>query len=168
MHGSGFKLDYGNADERKLARSRDELAQILGCSTITVARMLKERGNPGRTANGSYVVADWREYYDERKDSSDDALALSGEDRSRLGAARIRREEARAEREELLLEKERGRLVAACDVETAWLAAYEKIKQIFHTEIVEKEADPETFDALEDRFRIAITKIAQSFNDALN
>lgn len=168
MHGDDFSLDYGNTDERKFARSRDELAQILGCATITVARMLKERGNPGRTANGSYVVAEWREYYDERKDASDEMLVLDSEDRSRLGAARIRREEARAAREELLLEKERGTLVSVQSVEAEWLSAYEKIKEIFHAEIVEKETDPETFDALEDRFRLAILKIAKAFDDAVN
>lgn len=163
MHSADFSLEYGNADSRKLARSRDELAQMLGCSTITVARMLKEPGNPGRNANGTYVVATWRDYYDERKENLGDELSLDASARSRLGEIRIRREEARAAREELLLEKERGNVVPVQDVETSWLAAYEKIKQIFHAEIVEKESDPETFDALEDRFRLAVLKIAQAF-----
>ena len=130
--------------------------------------MLKEPGNPGRTANGSYEVEKWREYFEERRELVGDNLSLSAEDSSRLAVARIRREEARAAREELLLEKERKNVVSAQEVENAWSEAYEKIKQVFFAEIVEKETDEETFYALRERYETALKRIADFFANAAN
>lgn len=130
-----FQLTYADEDTRTFAKSRDELAQILGCATITVARMLHEPGNPGRRANGSYSVAEWKDYFREREDFRLEEN-FSSSQKSDLAAARLRRELARAAREELLLEKTRGTLVPADEVRAKWADLLTVIKDAFYTYFV--------------------------------
>lgn len=130
-----FRLEEPVADSRKYVPSRDELAQVLGCATITVARMLHEPGNPGRRANGSYNVAEWKDYYRERADRVCEETFPSSQ-KSELAEARIRRERARASREELLLEQTRRVLIPANEVREKWSELWSAMKEIFFRRFV--------------------------------
>lgn len=157
--GGGFSLEYGDADARRFVSSQEDLAIALGCiSRRTIARLLKMPGNPGKTANGSYPLEAWREFYEEiceaREREEDLALTAGdgGSVKAGLAAKRLEREAIRVERERLELAKARGELVALEEVKAEWRALYERILSRVKRVFVESATTPEEFDEAQKRF----------------
>lgn len=118
-----FTLSYSDVDNRKFVSSRRKLAEALGCSEITVSRMLIEPGNPGTKPNGSYELDVWRNYFAARsarqREQEDDTLVLDGKPsinaeikQEQLAFARAKRRKA-----ELDLQAREGELIELSDVE---------------------------------------------------
>ena len=72
--------------ERKRVKNVTELAAALGVSRQAIYDWLKLSGHPVRTANGSYMVADWREW-----------VAANGRDAQKSDSPDMSRERARKE-----------------------------------------------------------------------
>ncbi len=122
-----FTLEYANKYAHRLCSSQDELAVALNCSRRTIARLLKEPGNPGKTANGSYRLDQWSEFYDKICEEIGTQNLLTPEKREQLTEIRLRRDTAVARREELLTAKLEGRLVELTDVKAQWREFYERL-----------------------------------------
>lgn len=123
-----FTLDYADVDSRRYVPSRRTLAAALGCSVRTVADMLLEPENPGKTENGSYPLESWKRYFAERKkareeedapvDDAPDAAETASLPRQ-MKRAMLRERLAKAELAELNAAARRRELVELSEVKNA-------------------------------------------------
>lgn len=160
-----FALDYAPRDARRFVQSQEDLAIALGgISRRTIARLLKMPGNPGRTANGSYPVEEWRQFYDDFSDAREreEAAAFPPDVKAALAAKRLEREELRVERERLALEKERGALVAVEDVRAEWQGFYGRLTALIRRFFVESAPTAEDYAAADKKFRAFLEEVHSS------
>ena len=136
-----FSLDYPDADARRFVSSQEDLAAALGVSRRRVCSLLKIPGNPGKTANGSYPLRAWKEFYAaerervEKEEDDRSVVSLSGgsaDEKAELRAAVLRERRAKAEKAELEAARLRGELVAAADVEKTVVEWSARLKGIHH------------------------------------
>lgn len=161
-----FTLSSDSRDARTHVSSRRALAEVLGCSETTVARMLIEPGNPGKTLNGSYRVEPWKNYYAARSREAEDAddslggatVSLSSElkmEQAALVRAKRRKAELdlRAREGELLeiavVEKQAFEFAAALAAQHKRSATVDLFNSLCSLLRVEKEDVPALLDALE-------------------
>ena len=157
-----FVLDFAPRDARRFATSQEDLALALGgVSRRTIARLLKLPGNPGRTANGSYPLDAWRQFYEEYADAREreENAEMPPSVKAALAAKRLEREELRVERERIALEKERGALVAAEDVRAEWQAFYGRLTAQVRRFFVESAGGAEEYAAAEKKFRAFLEEV---------
>lgn len=138
--GSDFALEHPDADARHFVSSQEDLAIALGVSRRTVARMVKLPGAPGKTANGSYPLSEWKRFRREMLFDDDDENEGVGDlpknIRNALGEKKLEREQLRVERERLYLDRERGKVVPVDEVKQTWSAFYNRIITAFRQEFV--------------------------------
>lgn len=94
------------APETPFVKNQVALANVLGVERKTVQRWRKEPGNPGARPNGTYSVAEWREYAKAKGHKFDD-------DSNDINATKAKAEQVVIQNKRLLVKygKEKGDLI---------------------------------------------------------
>ena len=151
-------LAYGNDDARRFVSSQEDLARALGgISRRTVARLLKIPGNPGKTANGSYPLQAWIDFYQKTKGEE-----LPEDVRSELAVLRRDRERIRKEKEQLELDVLKKTLIPAETVRAEWSAFFSRIRSMVYKTFVEETDSGEASAAAKRKFDDLFVRIHES------
>lgn len=172
--GSVFALGYGDPDTTRFVSSREKLAQALGCGVRTVATMLSEPGNPGRTQNGSYDLAKWKTYFAARKneiagdDCEDSDFALTsapGNIKQALQSELLRERRAKADLAELNAAARRGELVELASVKKEVASIAASLRAFHHREMTVEAVNVLAFRlALDDNQVGALVEFMEEFH----
>lgn len=151
-------LSYGDADARRFVSSQEDLAVALGgISRRTVARLLKLPGNPGKTANGSYPIRAWVEFYQKTKGEE-----LPEDVRSELAVLRRDRERIRKEKELLELDVLKKKLIPADVVQETWNEFFASVRTMIYKTFVEETDTGEEFARAKRKFDALMRRIHES------